>query len=291
MSTKVSMGSILWIIRVFTISQTVLCCLSLLTLALLSSPTDASVIGDFISLHHNLTKRGAFAPGGTKPKGYDDLVTKGDQLLEMMEGTIAEANAIYKGQTQSRWTPDDLVQARAYGWFLTDDKSKDFPRTTMAHMEMMAEDLKLNTEYPPNADMSYRHERSWFYPGGRNLKGQRDFVEHTATGVEYRNTLNPLGGLVVATASRSPRDEVENSYRGLTIADIPPLEHWSDLTFLQIQSVIRKQGLKPQDAKMNHIVRARVWINKRWMLWATSSAVRIRNSIPSRIGTNGLNAT
>jgi hypothetical protein len=65
---------------------------------------------------------------------------------------------------------------------------------------------------------------------------------------------------VVATASYSPRYKVEISKGAkhkLTAADIPPLDHWADLTFLEIAASMAKlRGTKYTN--LNYIVRARV---------------------------------
>jgi hypothetical protein len=153
-----------------TLCQILAYFLRLLAFALLPQSSRASLTESSINPQHNLTKRRTFTPGGTKPKCYDDLVTKGDQLLKMMEGTIAEANAIYKNETQSRWKPNDLTNTWRYGWKLTKAQTEDFPTGARAHMEMMAKDLKLRTKYPPNTDFVFDHSEEWRYSGGWNFR-------------------------------------------------------------------------------------------------------------------------
>lgn len=249
--------------HVSTLSQILSYFLCLLAIALLPQSTRAPLTESSITPQHNITKRRTFTPGGTKPKGYDDLVTKGDQLLKMMEGTITEANAIYKNETQSRWKPNDLTNTWRYGWKLTKAQTEDFPTSARAHMETMAKDPKLNTKYPPNTDFVFDHSELWRYSGGWNLKPKRGLVAHKATGAQYRNTINPIDGLVVATVSYSPRYKVEISKgtkNELTAADIPPLDHWADLTFIEIAASMTNTA-KLRGAKyrnLNYIVRARV---------------------------------
>lgn len=241
-----------------------LCFHSLIFVLLLPRQTASFTVDSHLTNNTNLTKRKAFTPGGPKPQGYDNLVAKGDQLIQMMQGSIAEANSIYKKQTQSQWTT--LKDASQYGWQLSWPNSEDFPDTATADMQMMAKQLSLPSTYPPNVDIVFDHSQSWKYPNGKTSQGQTDTATHKPTGAQYRVTINPRNGLIVASSSYSPKYKVSQSQitnKQLTPADIPPLNHWSDLAFQALQAAPSKVGMGtlskvPPLQKLTYVTRARI---------------------------------